>query len=128
VRTGPDAAAGGSFGAVLVPPRTRYRPGDTVRAEFVGASPNNDLRRGSTFLEVQAEQNGSWVRVADDGDWATRFEWRRVGRRGSSVVLRWDVPADAAAGRYRLLYNGDVCEPDGRLRPFAAPTDPFEVG
>lgn len=126
-RTGPDAAAGGSFGAVLVPPRGRYRPGDTVRAEFVGAYPNNDLRRGSTFLEVQAERDGSWVRVADDGDWATRFEWRRVGRRGSRVVVRWDVPGDAASGRYRLLYCGDVCEADGRLRPFAAPTEPFAV-
>ncbi len=126
--TRPDLAAGGSFGAVLAPPRSRYRRGDTVRAEFVGAYPNNDLRRGASFLEVQGERDGSWVRVADDGDWATRFEWRRIGRRGSRVVVRWDVPADAAAGRYRLLYCGDVRSADGRVRPFAAPTEPFEVG
>ncbi len=121
-----DAAVGGDFGAVLVAPRPRYRRGDTVRVEFVGAYPNNDLRRGGTFLEVQRRDGEDWVRVADDADWATRLHWRRVKRAGSRITVTWDVPDDAA-GQYRLVYRGDVLERGATLRPLVAPTEPFEV-
>ena len=126
-RNRPDVAAGGAFGAVLVAPRAAYRRGDTVRAEFVGAYPNNDLRRGATYVEVQRDAGGSWQRVADDGDWATRFSWRRAGRAGSRVAISWDVPRDGVAGSYRLVYHGDVLDPGGALRPFTSATEPFEV-
>jgi neutral ceramidase len=98
-----------------------------VRAEFVGAYPNHDLHRGSTFTEVQGEVGDGWQRLADDGDWATRFGWRRSGRSGSRVWVTWDVPAEAAPGRYRLVYRGDVLPRSGTLRPFTAVTDAFEV-
>jgi neutral ceramidase len=123
----PDTAAGGDFGDVLVAPRRRYRPGDTVRAEFVGAYPNNDLHRGWTFAEVERADGDQWRRVADDGDWATRFGWRRAGRAGSRVWVSWDLPADVEPGRYRLVYRGDVLERDRSLRPFTGATEPFEV-
>jgi neutral ceramidase len=126
-RARPDAAAGGAFGDVLVAPRAAYRGGDTARAEFVGAYPNNDLHRGATYVEVQREVGESWLRIADDSDWATRFHWRRAGRAGSRVTVSWDVPADAEPGRYRLAYHGDVLDPGGALRPFTSVTDPFEV-
>lgn len=127
-RVAVDAAAGGDFGAVLVPPRARYRGGETVRAEFVGASPNNgDLRRGSTFLTVEMATGSGWGRVADDGDWSTRFHWRRVGRHGSRIVVSWEVPAAVAAGRYRLVYQGEARGPDGTDAPFVGRTEPFEV-
>ena len=42
---------------------------------FAGAHPNNDLRRGGTYLEVQRQVGDGWVRVADDGDWSTTFRW-----------------------------------------------------
>jgi neutral ceramidase len=118
---------GGEFGAVLTQPRPAYRRGDTVRAEFVGAYPNNDLRRGGTYLEVQRAAEGTWVRVADDGDWATRFHWRRAGRAGSHVTITWDVPANADPGTYRLVYLGDVREPSGRTRPVSGTTPSFDV-
>jgi neutral ceramidase len=127
VRERADSAAGGAFGEVLVSPRSSYRRGDTVRAEFVGSYPNNDLRRGGSYLEVQQQRVDGWHRVADDGDWATRFHWRRIGRSGSRVIVTWDVPATAGAGRYRLVYLGDVIEPDGSLRPFSGATEPFSV-
>jgi neutral ceramidase len=127
-RTRPDVAVGGAFGEVLVAPRPAYRRGDTVRAEFVGASPNNDLRRGDTFLEVQYADGEDWRRVADDGDWATRFHWRRLARAGSRVTVTWDVPAQAADGRYRLVYRGDLLDAEGRVRPFTGVSPPFEIG
>jgi neutral ceramidase len=122
----PDTAAG-SFGDVVRAPRERYRPGDTASAEFVGAYPNNDLHRGSTFVEVQRLEPGDWCRIADDSDWATKFRWRRSGRAGSRVTVEWSVPSDATPGRYRLLYRGDVLEAGGTLRPFTGTTEPFDV-
>ncbi len=122
-----DTAAGGEFGQVLVSPRPDYRRGDTVRAEFVGAYPNNDLRRGGTYVEVQQRRDDGWHRIADDGDWATRFHWRRVGRTGSHITVTWDVPSTAEDGSYRLVYLGDVCEDGGVLRPFSGVTESFVV-
>ena len=123
----PDAAVGGAFGAVLVTPRAAYRPGDTVYAEFVGAYPNNDLHRGATFVEVQRESADGWVRIADDGDWSTRFSWRRARRAGSRVTISWDVPEDVEPGQYRLVYSGDELQAGGALRPFTSATDAFAV-
>lgn len=128
IRPGPDAPVGGAFGEVLVAPRPFYRRGDTVRAEFVGAYPNNDLHRGSTFLEVQCESPSGWQRVADDGDWTTRFHWRRAGRSGSRVTVTWDIPPAAEDGRYRIVYLGDVLQAGGALRPISGTTEPFAVG
>jgi neutral ceramidase len=127
IRSRADVAAGGAFGDVLVGPRRTYRRGDTVRAEFVGAYPNNDLRRGGTYVEVQQQRADGWHRVADDGDWATRFHWRRAGRSGSRVTVTWDVPATAEQGQYRLVYLGDVLDGDAVLRPFTGTTEPFEI-
>jgi neutral ceramidase len=126
-RSRPDVAAGGAFGDVLVPPRPAYCPGDTVRAEFVGAHPNNGLRRGDTYVEVQRESAGSWTRIADDSDWATKFHWRRVNRAGSRVTVTWDVPAETQPGQYRVLYRGDARDAAGAVRGFTSVTDPFEV-
>jgi neutral ceramidase len=128
IRSRPDVPVGGDYGDVLVPPRRRYRRGDTVRAEFVGAYPNNDLRRGGTYVQVQQLRPDGWHRIADDGDWATRFHWRRAGRAGSHVTVTWDVPVAVEAGSYRLVYLGDVLESEGVLRPFSGATEPFEVG
>ncbi|MDT4919801.1 MAG: neutral ceramidase, partial [Pseudonocardiales bacterium] len=123
-----DTCSGGDFGQVLVSPRSAYRRGDTVRAEFVGAYPNNDLRHGGTYLEVQHQRGDGWFRVADDGDWSTRFHWRRAGRSASRVTVTWDVPASAPDGHYRLVYLGDALDPGGALRTFSGATEPFDVG
>jgi neutral ceramidase len=122
-----DAPVGGAYGEVLLSPRPAYRRGDTVRAEFVGAYPNNDLRRGGSYLEVQCDRDGGWARLADDGDWATTFHWRRAGRAGSRIAVTWAVPAATEPGRYRIAYFGDVLEAGGSLRPIRGVTNPFEV-
>ncbi|MEO6795285.1 MAG: neutral/alkaline non-lysosomal ceramidase N-terminal domain-containing protein [Mycobacterium sp.] len=127
-RVDPDVpAAGHQFGDILDPPRSRYQPGATVQAVFAGAYPNNDLRRGGTYLRVERETGDGWSTVADDGDWSTTFRWRRAGRRGSTITVTWTVPSDTAAGRYRLLYQGDARQQDGRLSAFTGATEPFDI-
>jgi neutral ceramidase len=118
---------GGAFGEVLHGPRRRYSNGETVVVQFVGGYPNNDLRRGSTFVEVQRRADDSWQRVADDGDWATKFHWMRAGRAGSRVRIEWTIPAGMPAGEYRLRYCGDVRGADGAVRPIDGATAAFAI-
>jgi neutral ceramidase len=118
---------GHRFGDILEAPQTCYPMGATVRAVFAGAYPNNNLRRGDSYLRVQHETDDGWVTVADDGDWSTTFRWRRAGRGGSMITLTWTVPTNTPPGRYRLRYDGDILGADGRMRALTATTEPFEV-
>lgn len=118
---------GGQIGDVLAVPMTSYRPGEQVAVTFAGAHPNNDLRRGDTYLEVQRKDGDRWQTIADDGDWSTRFGWERVGPNVSAITISWDVPPDTPAGRYRLVYHGDARPADQPLRPFTATSDAFDV-
>lgn len=123
-RARPDT---GEFGTVVTEPEDRYQTKQTVRAVFVSAYPNNDLHRGRTFLEVQHHGEAGWMRVADDGDWATTFRWRRNGRTGSTVTVEWVIPEDATAGRYRIVHHGTACRGSGGLAPFTGMTREFTV-
>lgn len=127
-RVKPDAlTAGQRFGDVLQAPLPQYQAGSTVSAEFVGAYPNNDLHRGGTYVRVERETPEGWQTVADDSDWSTMFRWRRAGRRGSTVTVSWTAPEDTAAGRYRLRYDGDARDRDGRISAFTGATEPFDI-
>ncbi|MHA7652075.1 neutral ceramidase [Mycobacterium sp. ML4] len=125
LRSGP--ADTGSFGAIVAEPDPTYRPGQAVEAVFVSASPNNDVHRNRTFLEVVRLEGDQWVRVADDGDWSTTFGWQRDGRSGSHARIRWNIPDDAASGHYRIVHHGMARDTHGRLEPFQATTHEFTV-
>lgn len=47
---------------------------------ITGASSRH--RRGA-HLDVQRRDSDRWVRHVDDGDWATRYRWRRTGLNAS---------------------------------------------
>lgn len=64
---------GKNFGDVLSRPAASYARGKSAEAVFARAHPNNDLHRDATYLEVQHWDGGAWRRIADDGDWSTRF-------------------------------------------------------
>jgi neutral ceramidase len=124
----PDPAPSGrSVGDVLEEPRPSYRIGDQVRAVFVGAHPNNKLRRGDTYLAVERETDGGWERVADDGDWETKLFWARGVERVSEITILWDIPDGTRPGRYRIRYEGDVRGADRTLRPIVGFTRVFDV-
>jgi neutral ceramidase len=148
-RAVPDAAPPGmSFGDVVVAPRLTYVAGQRVVVTFVGAHPDNELHRGGSYLEVQrslriavAETAGGapsqadarpaaaedWLTIRDDGDWDTRFVWKR-GRRGASeATVSWDIPAQAAPGKYRIRYLGETRDEVGALHAFAGESPAFEV-
>ncbi|BBX99167.1 neutral ceramidase [Mycobacterium lacus] len=120
-------ADSGSFGTVAAEPSATYRPGETVEAVFVSALPNNDLRRKHTYLEVLRHEGTVWIRVADDGDWSTRFQWQRHGRNGSRVTISWDIPADTPPGRYRIVHHGSARDRAGALAAFTGTTREFAI-
>ena len=127
LRSAPPDVADVGFGAVRQQPAD-CRPGETVTATFESAYPNNDLRRGGSYLEVQRLVGEEWVRVADDGDWCTTFRWERIGRAGSLATITWDVPADSSPGTYRIVHHGAARDRSGTLAPFTGRSRPFTVG
>lgn len=116
-----------SFGDVLSPPRAAYLRGETASVVFSGAHPNNDLRHGHTYLAVERRTPTGWVRVADDGDWSTKFRWARDGIAASKVTITWDIPAGAPAGTYRIRYFGDARNLLGTVNPITGTSPAFTV-
>jgi len=128
---GPDepdlSPPGVTFGDVVVAPRDSYRAGQRVVVVFVGSHPNNDLHRGETYLRVEHRQGRVWRTMHDDGDWVTRFAWRRLAKGRSEVTVTWDIPLQARAGRYRISYFGDARDATGGLRAFTGTSPEFKV-
>ena len=119
---------GRTFGSVLTQPAASYRPGETVRADFVTGHPNNNLRDEGTFIEVQRSVNGQWATVATDSEWSTIYRWKREYLSVSTAQISWTVPAGAAAGTYRIVHHGDAKVLGGRITSFTGATRGFSVG
>ncbi|MDQ0982943.1 neutral/alkaline ceramidase [Streptomyces sp. V2I9] len=121
--------SGRAFGAVLKAPERSYARGSTATAEFATGHPKNNVRRGSTFLEVQRLENGTWKRVLDDGDWETTYRWTRLdGLTGTSkATITWKIAPDTAPGSYRIVHHGDAKSLLGRITPFTGATEAFTV-
>ena len=123
-----DKPADKRYGDVLTAPKASYKRGETVTAVFVTGHPKNNLHRNRTFLEVQRQVNGQWMRVADDGDWSTRYQWERVGIAFSNATITWQIPADTPAGTYRIVHHGDEKSGwTGRISSFTGATSGFTV-
>lgn len=118
---------GHRFGDPVVQPAATVGAGEQAAVEFVTGHPQNNIRRGGTFLEVQRREGDRWVRCADDGDWATKFHWRREGTYSAIARITWDVPAGTPRGRYRFRHFGDARNPDGAVVAFTGTSSEFEV-
>lgn len=119
--------AGTQFGDVLVQPAATAAAGTQVAVEFVTGHPKNNLHRGGTFFEVQRQDGDRWTRYADDGDWSTKFRWRREGSNASVARITWDVPDGTPAGRYRIQHFGDRLGADGSVTPFTGTSATFTI-
>ncbi|MFJ8433988.1 neutral/alkaline ceramidase [Kitasatospora sp. NPDC094019] len=98
------------FGQVLTDAAPGYRTGQRVTTVFVTGHPKNDLHRGGTFLEVQRQLNGTWVRYLDDGDWPTKYRWQRTNALTgeSTATVTWDIAPGTPAGTYRVIHSGNA--------------------
>ncbi|HZI12758.1 MAG TPA: neutral/alkaline non-lysosomal ceramidase C-terminal domain-containing protein [Myxococcus sp.] len=111
----------------------QHRRCDTARVTFWGAHPRNDLQTQGSYLEVQRRQeDGSWVPVAYDWDWETRFSWKGYPcpPRGacSQVTVEWDIPMRTAPGTYRLFHQGSWrARPEDKPQPYTGTSREFIV-
>jgi neutral ceramidase len=121
-----------SFGGVVTNARASYVRGETVSATFWGGHPKNNLRRQGSFLQVQRKSGTSWVTVANDWDWETKYRWQRNNcvptLACSHVTTEWKIPADATPGTYRIRHDGDWKSGwDGLIRPYTGYSREFTV-
>ena len=121
-----------SFGGVKTDAASSYTRGQTARAVFVAGHPKNNLRTQGTYLEVQRWNGSTWVTVANDGDWETRYRWERfncVPTFGCSyVTVEWKIPSTAAAGTYRLRHYGHWKSGwDGSINAYTGTSRSFTV-
>ncbi|WP_224248071.1 neutral/alkaline ceramidase [Hyalangium gracile] len=121
-----------SFGSVATNASASYTRGQTVSVKFWGAHPKNNLRRQGSFLEVQRKSGTSWVTVAYDWDWETKYKWQRNNCvptfACSHVTIEWKIPSTATPGTYRIRHDGDWKSGwDGAIRPYTGYSREFTV-
>ncbi|MFP2931492.1 neutral/alkaline ceramidase [Pyxidicoccus sp. 3LG] len=121
-----------SFGSVVTNALASYARGATVSVKFWGGHPKNNLRRQGSFLQVQRKSGTSWVTVANDWDWETKYRWERNNCfptfACSHVTVEWRIPADAVPGTYRIRHDGDWKSGwDGLIRPYTGYSREFTV-
>jgi neutral ceramidase len=121
------------FGSIVTDARASYNRGETVSVKFWGGHPKNNLRLQGTFLQVQRKTStGTWVTVANDWDWETKYRWQRYDCAPtygcSHVTTEWTIPADATPGTYRLRHFGDWKSGwDSLIRPYSGTSREFTV-
>ncbi|WP_375770625.1 neutral/alkaline non-lysosomal ceramidase C-terminal domain-containing protein [Archangium gephyra] len=121
-----------SFGGVVTNALASYTRGQTVSVKFWGGHPKNNLRRQGSYLQVQRKSGTSWVTVANDWDWETKYRWQRYDCAPtygcSHVTTEWTIPADAVPGTYRIRHDGDWKSGwDGLIRPYSGTSREFTV-
>jgi neutral ceramidase len=129
-KPGPDGLApGASYGDVLVQPRTSYRRGATVRAEFVAGHPKHDLRRNRTYLLVERRVDGAWRPRLDDNDWDTRFGWERTNpvTGESKATVEWRIAPGTPPGVYRIRVFGGARDLTGTTTSYVGTSRSFRV-
>ena len=91
----------------------------------------NNLRTEDTFLAVQmlGSDGVSWVDVAIDGNWETKFEWNRPKEfHGESfATIVWAVPLDTTPGTYRIQHYNSHKSLLGKITEFTGTTNTFKV-
>jgi neutral ceramidase len=120
------------FGSVYSNAQASYTRGQTARVTFWGAHPKNNLRTQDSFLRVQRKSGTSWVDVAYDWDWETKYRWQRNNcvptLACSHVTVEWKIPSTATAGTYRIRHDGNWKSGwDGLIRPYSGTSREFTV-
>ena len=91
----------------------------------------NNLRTEDTFLAVQmlGSDGVSWVDVATDGNWETKFEWNRPKEfEGESfATIVWEVPLDTTPSTYRIQHYNSHKSLLGKITEFTGTTNTFKV-
>lgn len=125
-----NAALTQGFGTCLVQPNAIHYGGDELIVTFVAGNPRNDLKTESSYFFVDRRQpNGTWVTIATDANWETRFIWRRTSflLGFSEIDLYWEIPQNVESGVYRIRHEGSQRGILFRPRSYRGNTRNFEI-
>jgi neutral ceramidase len=136
----------GAFGDVTTQPETSYAPGDSMSVAFWTGHPDNALRVGAPYFEVQQLVDSDWSTAATEIDWSTQARWTQASRvippydpldpfaappppinEAFTVSIVWQIPDDAKPGTYRVTFYGSEKEAGSEARTFTAETRSFEI-
>lgn len=119
---------GKKFGDIRTDVDKEYKIGDTVRVEFWSAHPKNDYMTEKSFLLVEREvSKDNWQVYATDGDWSTKFHWRRHGISQSVATMEWEIEENTPPGTYRIRNFGNAKSLFGKITPFSGSSSSFNV-
>jgi len=121
------------FGDVVEDAKGPYVAGQHAAVvKFQSANPRNNLHTQGTYLTVDRKAGNSWVTVATDGDWETKFRWEKDGvdvklNAKSYATVEWDIPSSTPSGTYRICHFGDAKHISGDVKPFKGCSSAFDV-
>ncbi|XP_040061701.1 neutral ceramidase [Ixodes scapularis] len=122
---------GKRFGDVVTDAKQSYSKGERVVVTFVSGHPRNNLLLEGTYLKVEklGKDGQSWDVVATDGNWETKFYWRRTAPifGQSQVTVTWDIPDDAEPGTYRIRHFGHSRNLLQMVSPYEGTSGRFKV-
>jgi len=121
----------GPVGTVQQNVKSTYKVGDSATAVFFSADPRNNFWDVSTYLTVERKQaDGTYVIIANDGNWETKFHWKRIYNiilGESSAAIVWNIPTTTVPGTYRLGHFGNKKSIFGNITPFSVYSSDFKV-
>lgn len=98
-----------------------------INATFWGSNPRTDFWNQYTFMMVERLDNDSWILVATDAEWETKFIWKRSGLANSLVSAVWSVPSYTKPGTYRIGVAGQWKSVLGVVSPYTGYSSIFEL-
>lgn len=126
-----SAPWGHSFGLATQQPKAVVTRGEEIDVAFISSNPRNGnkLMHGRSYFTIEKEEkNQTWIAVANDADWDTRFEWKRKFLLPSHSVMHvyWNT-TNAAPGMYRITIIGIARSIFGKIHEYTGETRPFQV-
>ena len=84
------------------------------------------MTQGS-YLTVDRNVNGKWTTVLVDGDWDTKFHWKRSNVDHSLLTIEWNIASSTPVGQYRITHSGYSRSITGRQHAYSGTSSTFSV-
>ncbi|MEQ9520586.1 MAG: neutral/alkaline non-lysosomal ceramidase N-terminal domain-containing protein [Parvibaculum sp.] len=119
---------GSTFGEVISMGDAAFNRGDLVKLTFRSGNPSANYGRIPSFLAIEREVEGSWVRVTGDEAWSTKIHWTEGDiENGLLAEISWQTAGDTPTGSYRIRHSGVTTSGRGVAQGFEAVSPPFAL-
>ncbi|XP_053165767.1 neutral ceramidase isoform X2 [Hemicordylus capensis] len=122
---------GSNYGDVLQDVHSKYKVGEVVNVQFVGANPRNSVQNVSNFTFLTVEKYNaaakSWQVLYNDASWDTRFIWKKGSWGRSTATVEWHIPKNTVPGTYKLQYFGHSKELLSSVHAFSGTSSIFNI-